>query len=94
LSSATAKIDLGIQGKDRQYFAEKYKVIISTTPIVTAAEAKAAKKLFEEVVPTADRYVKTITIPAEYKNKVVWIGIAHYDCTDMYALQIPSIRVY
>ena len=94
LSSATAKIDLGIQGKDSQYFAEKYKVIISTTPIVTAAEAKAAKKLFEEVVPTADRYVKTITIPAEYKNKVVWIGIAHYDCTDMYALQIPSIRVY
>jgi len=94
LGSNIATLDLGVEAFDSKFFEEKYKVVISTSPITKVSEAKALKPIYEEVLPAADRTIRTISIPKDYIGKVVWIGICHYDCTDMYALAISSIKVY
>ena len=93
MGSTAATINLDIVAADAGYFEEKYKVVISTAPILNPDDARAAETLFEEVLPTADPYTRTIAIPESFNNKVVWIGISHYDCTDMYALIISSVTI-
>lgn len=94
LGTAAAKIDLDVEALDAKYFGEKFKVVISTSPILNTASAKAAPAIYTEKLTTAARATKSITIPATYLNKVVWIGICHFDCTDEYAIQVTNIKVY
>lgn len=94
LGSAAAKIDLDAQAFDGTYFGEKFKVVIATAPITTIAQAKAATAIYTEKLTTAVRTTKSINIPATYKDKVVWIGICHFDTTDEFAIGVTNIKVY
>jgi len=94
LGTAAAKIDLDVQAFDGAYFGEKFKVVIATAPIITIAQAKAAPAIYEEKLTTAARATKTISIPAIYNDKVVWIGICHFETTDEYAIGVTNIKVY
>lgn len=94
LGAAAAKVDLDVYAGDASYFEEKYKVVISTAPINTVAEARAATTLYSEVLPSASKLSRTINIPDTYRGRVVWIGICHFDCEDMYYIALSSIKVY
>lgn len=94
LGTAAANFMFDVEAGDATYFGEKYKVVISTTPILTAAQAAAAKVLYTETLASSARTTKTVAIPSSYSGKVVWIGLCHFDCTDMYYIAITSIKVY
>ncbi|MBN2636498.1 MAG: hypothetical protein JXR61_09525 [Prolixibacteraceae bacterium] len=93
LVNDNATISLDLEAGDTGYFEEKYKVIISTAPIINSADADAAIILFEEVLSSPNSYTQTIEIPEEYEGKVVWIGIGHFDVTDMYSIIVSSIKI-
>ncbi len=94
LGSAAATIDLDVQAFDGAYFGEKFKVVIATAPITNIAQAKAAPAIFTEKLTSATRATKSISIPTTYKDKVVWIGICHFETTDEFAIGITNIKVY
>lgn len=93
LTNDNATISIDFEAGDTGYFEEKYKVIISTVPILNSADADAATILFEEVLSSPNPYTQNIEIPEEYKGKVVWIGIGHYDVSDMYSIIVSSINI-
>lgn len=94
LGASKATLEIDVQGFDPKFFAEKYKVIISETPLSNIPNARDAKVLLEEVLTTDVRTTKIIEIPAEYKNKMVWIGICHFDSSDQFAIGFTNIKVY
>ncbi|MCE1156143.1 MAG: choice-of-anchor J domain-containing protein [Bacteroidales bacterium] len=93
LGSKAATVDYDVMAFDKDYYAEKYKVVISTAPIGTAAQARAAEVLYTEVLNGPDMESKSIPIPEKFKGKVVWIGFAHFGVTDMYAMAITNIKI-
>ncbi len=94
IGAAVAKIEMEIKAADADYPAEKYKVIISTSPISSKSTASTGEILFTETLVDNVAALKTIAIPAKYANKVVWISVCHFDCTDQYYMSINSIKVY
>jgi len=94
LGSAQAKIDLDVQAFDATYFAEKFKVLIATSPIATVAQAKAAQVLYTEKLGSPLRATKSINIPTSFSGQVVWIGICHFETSDEYAIGVTNIKVY
>jgi hypothetical protein len=94
LGASKATLEIDVQGFDPKFYAEKYKVIISETPLSNIPNARDAKVLLEEVLTTDVRTTKKIDIPLEYKNKMVWIGICHFDSSDQFAIGITNIKVY
>ena len=94
LGAAAAKIEMEVQAGDKDYPAEKYKVIISTAPISSKATAATGEILLTETIKDNVANMKTINIPAKYNGKVVWISVCHFDCTDQYFMSINSFKVY
>lgn len=93
LGSSAAAVSYDVSALDKDYYAEKYKVVISTAPIGTAAQARAAEAIHTEVLAGVATESKSITIPDKFKGKVVWIGFAHFGVTDMYAMNITNIKI-
>lgn len=93
LGSKAAAVNYDVLAFDKDYFEEKYKVVISTAPIGTAAQARSAEAIHTEVLSGPSAVSKSITIPEKYKGKVVWIGFAHFGVTDMYAIGITNIKI-
>lgn len=93
MGSASAKVTFTTAAGDADYFAEKYKVVISDAPITDAITARAAQVIGTHTMASAAKVSKTFAIPDKYKGKVIWIGIAHFDVTDFYVLYLMGISV-
>ena len=93
LGSSSATISIDVKAFDNTYYREKFKVIISETAINNTEKARNAHVLSESTLSSANLTTHSITIPPSYHGKVVWIGIAHFDTIDEYAIGITNIRV-
>jgi hypothetical protein len=82
-----------IEAADPDYPAEKVKLIVSDAPI-TADNCRDAEVIATHTLTDGNPYTITADIPASYDGKTVYLGIAHYDCTDQFAVVLTGIRVY
>jgi hypothetical protein len=81
-----------IEAADPDYPEEKVKLIISDAEI-TADNCRDAEVLAEHTLEDGDPYTITANIPEAYNGAPVYLGIAHYDCTDWYAVVLTGVRV-
>jgi hypothetical protein len=81
-----------IEAADPSYPAEKVKLIVSDAPI-TADNCRDAEVIATHTLANGNPYTISADIPASYDGKTVYLGIAHYDCTDQYALVLTGIKV-
>jgi hypothetical protein len=81
-----------MEAADPDYPEEKVKLIISDAPI-TGANCADAEVLAEHTLEDGEPYTFNADIPESYNNGNVYLGIAHYDCTDQYAVIVTGIKV-
>ena len=92
-----------VTAQDKSYVAEHYAVyIIGEAP--TASNVASATKLLENTYP-AGSPVQTVTIdghvyqrfvvaiPTDFAGKTAYIGFRHFDCTDMFWLNVDDVCV-
>lgn len=79
-------------GQDPNYCAEHYAAYI-LTEAPTVDNLSSAEVLVPESVATKDYVQKIAQIPSKYNGQTVYIGIRHFNCTDMYYLDIDDVAV-
>ncbi|MFH1121615.1 MAG: choice-of-anchor J domain-containing protein [Bacteroidota bacterium] len=95
--AGTVKLRYTIQVADEEYFAEHYKVAVSTTG---NAVGDFTNIVFEETC-TADDYYEVppywherIVDLTPFMGQSIYLTFCHYNCTDMYKFLLDSIQVY
>ncbi|KAF0199496.1 MAG: fpp2 [Bacteroidetes bacterium] len=93
----TVKLRYTMQVADEEYFAEHYKVAVSTTG---NAVQDFTNIVFEETCTANDYY----EVPPYWHERIVdltpfigqsiYLTFCHYNCTDMYKLLLDSVQVY
>lgn len=89
--------------QDPDYSQEHYAVYI-TDQAPNASNLTSCVKLHEETIDGADAAtpVETmegyrhfvVAIPAQFANKTVYIGFRHFDCSDMFYLNLDDVAIY
>lgn len=79
-------------GQDANYCAEHYAAYI-LTEAPTVDNLSSAEVLVPESVATKDYVQKIAQIPSKYNGQTVYIGIRHFNCTDMFYLDIDDVAV-
>lgn len=94
--TGTVKLRYTIQVGDEEYFAEHYKVAVSTTG---NAVADFTNVVFEETC-TADDYYEVppfwherIVDLTDFVGQNIYLTFCHYNCFDQYKLFLDSIQV-
>ncbi|MBQ3383306.1 MAG: choice-of-anchor J domain-containing protein [Bacteroidales bacterium] len=92
-----------IAAQDSDYSEEHYAVYI-TDQAPNASNLTSCVKLHEETidgadaatpVETMDKYRHfVVAIPAQFANKTVYIGFRHFDCSDMFYLNLDDVAIY
>ena len=90
--SASGVFIVTIEAADPDYPEEKVKLIASNAPI-TSDNCRAAEVLAEHTLANGNPYTISADIPEKYDGGNVYLGIAHYDCTDQYAVVVTGIKV-
>ena len=92
-----------IAAQDSDYSEEHYAVYI-TDQAPNASNLTSCVKLHEETIDGADaatpvetsgkyrRFI--IAIPSQFANKTVYIGFRHFNCTDMFYLNLDDVAIY
>ncbi|MBR0313971.1 MAG: choice-of-anchor J domain-containing protein [Bacteroidales bacterium] len=92
-----------IAAQDSDYPEEHYAVYI-TDQAPNASNLTSCVKLHEETIDGADaatpvetsgkyrRFI--IAIPSQFANKTVYIGFRHFNCTDMFYLNLDDVAIY
>ena len=95
--TGTVKMRYTIQVADAEYFAEHYKVAVSTTG---NGVADFTDIVFEETC-TADDYYEVppfwherIVDLTSYVGQNIYLTFCHYNCTDQYKLLLDSVQVF
>ena len=88
----TVKVRYTVQVADETYFAEKYKVAVSTTG---NQAADFTNVLFTEVLTLNEYYVwKSREVDlTQFVGNSIYLTWCHFDCTDQYKLLLDSIQV-
>jgi hypothetical protein len=81
-----------IEAADPDYPEEKVKLIASSAPI-TSDNCRDAEVLAIHTLADGEPYTINADIPESYNGNPIYLGIAHYDCTDWYALVVTGIKV-
>ncbi|MDR1681272.1 MAG: hypothetical protein LBS12_05770 [Prevotellaceae bacterium] len=96
-----AKFTFTVKGLDSNWAKEKFKVIILTldqvSGITTIADLipilRSATVLHTHTLTNEDPYTQTLNIPSSYNGLPIFMGIAHFDCTDQFALQVTQVKL-
>jgi hypothetical protein len=86
------KFTFTAQAAEPYYPREKFKVIISDRDMTTVALARAATVLHTHTLTNSNPYTQTLDIPAWYNGSTVYLGIAHFECTQWF-LWITQLKV-
>ncbi|MBK6964890.1 MAG: choice-of-anchor J domain-containing protein [Bacteroidales bacterium] len=95
--TGTVKLRYTIQVADEEYFAEHYKVAVSTTG---NAVTDFTNIVFEETCTANDYYEvppfwhERIVDLTPFIGQSIYLTLCHYNCTDMYKFLLDSIQVY
>jgi hypothetical protein len=90
--SGTVTLRYTVQVADEEYFAEKYKVALSTTGNQVADFTNV---LFTETTTLNEYYVwkERLVDLTPFIGQDIYLTWCHFDCTDMYKLLLDSIQV-
>lgn len=96
LTSATGTLflDWWVAAQDPDWEYEHYKVVLSTTDDLPASFTTT---LFEETLPqvgTTQTYFNRQANISAYAGQPVFIAFVHYNCTDMFQLNIDDVSIY
>ena len=81
-----------VTAQDQSWKQEHYAVYIMEEEPSSAAFASATK-LLEETYNASGYKQVSVAVPAEYAGKTVYFAIRHFDCTDMYRLNVDDVSV-
>lgn len=90
--NGTVKVRYTVQVADESYFAEKYKVAVSTTG---NQAADFTNVLFTEVLTLNEYYVwkpREVDL-TQFIGNNIYLTWCHFDCTDQYKFLLDSIQV-
>ena len=88
--SGTVKMSYFIGGQDNAWYSEKYKICVSTT---TADVASFTDTLLAETIPSAGWLERNVDL-SNYIGQTIYVAFVHYDCTDMFRLDLDDVSVY
>ena len=88
--SGTVKMSYFVGGQDMAWYEEHYKVCVSTT---TTDVASFSTVLLEETLPSEGWLERNVDLSA-YVGQTIYVAFVHYDCTDMFRLDLDDISVY
>ena len=81
-----------VTGQDgTSYYAEYYGVFVSTTG--TSVSDFGTTALYEETVSTSRDYLQRTVDLSTYAGQTIYIAFRHYNCTDMFYIDIDDIEV-
>jgi hypothetical protein len=76
--------------QDQGWTSEHYKVLVSTTDNQVAS---FTDNIYEETLPGTGVFNRAVSL-SDYLGETIYIAFVHYDCTDMYRLNIDDVSVY
>ncbi len=76
--------------QDPDWYSEHYKVLVSTT---NNQVASFTENVFEETLPGSSTYLRTVSLN-DYLGQTIYVAFVHYNCTDMFRLNLDDISVY
>ena len=84
-------VNLWVVGQDASYSKEHYGIyIIADAP---TADNLTSATLLTEGNSSANYQKVSVKVPDSYANKTGYIGIRHFNCTDMYFLNVDDLAV-
>ena len=78
------------QSQDAGYPDEKYAVYVCAAP--TVASANSSNRVYEGI--STGTWTQNTASLDNFKGQTVYIGFRHYDCTDMFQLNIDDVAIY
>jgi len=87
--AADATVKFWVSALDAAYPAEHYGVGISTT----GTAAADFTMLYEETMVDDVWYERTVNIPPSYIGKNVYLAFRHFNCTDMFWLNLDDVTL-
>lgn len=93
-----------VTGQDQSYQNEHFGAYITDTEPASAADLEACTKLIEATIPNGNpiqeetvsdhKYLRyAVQIPDSFAGKACYIAIRHFDCTDMFVLNLDDLMV-
>ncbi|MDA3867245.1 MAG: choice-of-anchor J domain-containing protein [Salinivirgaceae bacterium] len=83
-------IDFTTWAQDQGWTSEHYKVMVSTTDNQVAS---FTENIFEETLPGTGMFNRTVSL-GDFVGETIYIAFVHFDCTDMFQLNLDDISVY
>ena len=93
LSSSENYLSFWVVAQDLNWKSEHYAVYISDEEPDADNLAAFGEPLFEETFSAKAYKQVVIDIPAEYAGKTVYFAFRHFNCTDMFRLNIDDVSV-
>lgn len=90
---ADAKLKFWVSAQDAAWAEEHYGVAISTT----GTAATYFTMLYEETMSAKGHgnwHEQTVTIPSSYIGQEVYLAFRHFNCTDMFAMNLDDVTLY
>jgi hypothetical protein len=88
--TGTIKLSYFVKGQDSIWYAEHYKVRISTTNTDTASFSTI---LLDETIPQKNWNERTIDL-SRFIGETIYIAFVHCDITDMFMIDIDDVSVF
>ena len=88
--TGTIKLSYFVKGHDDTFYAEHYKVRISTT---TSDTASFSTVLVNDTIPMVGWNEKTVDL-SEYAGQTIYIAFVHCEIYDMFIIDLDDISVY
>lgn len=82
------KLSFWARGQDANYALEHFAAYISTS-----ISTEEVTQLVGETIATGEYTEYTAEIPAEFNGKVAYISFRHFNCSDMYWLNLDDVSV-
>jgi hypothetical protein len=83
-------LEFNTWAQDQGWTSEHYKVLVSTTDNQVAS---FTDNIYEETLPGQGVFTRAISL-TDYLGETIYIAFVHYDCTDMFRLNLDDVSVY
>jgi hypothetical protein len=83
-------LEFNTWAQDQGWTSEHYKVMVSTTDNQVLS---FTDNIYEETLPGTGTFNRAISL-SDYLGETIYIAFVHYDCTDMFRLNMDDVSVY
>lgn len=82
-----------VGAQDPDWYEEHLAVYVMASIPETAADIDALTPVWEKTLSTPDMTQIVVAIPADMANKSGYVAFRHYDCTDMFEINLDDVAV-